>query len=550
MQQRFGFDPEKDGRLAAAERLGGRDGLWGRVWERYAEAPQLYTRIPELLRSARPQHPGELFFLRDSWPQDNEAEEADLRGRLSALHGQAQAEAARTIRSLEKAHGERRGWVWSRLGQAPLAGALHHLTRLADAVTAPLPGYDRESLAASYREAGWQADDAALASLAAVDQPADIAAVRAAVRALYLPWLQHTAARLQQRVAAEPFASHTARDPLPFQEGTCYLFVDGLRYDVGRRLAEAMRKCGWEVAEDWRWSALPTVTATAKPAVSPASGLIAGEPGDAGFNPRVAASGQDLTTDRFRKLLGQQSVAYFGRSETGDPSGCGWTEIGDLDRTGHEEGARLAHRIDERVRDVVARIGSLLEAGWARVHIITDHGWLLMPGGLPKIELPAYLVASRWGRCAVLKETSQSTMPTVGWYWNAAVRVVTAPEVGVFYEGPEYAHGGVSLQETIIPEVVVSASSRPRTAARIVSVEWVHMRCRVQVEGDLPGCSVDLRTRAADPQTSVASARAVGAEGQVSLLVGDDSHEGCAVTAVLLDAAGTVIAREHTKVGG
>ena len=33
----------------------------------------------------------------------------------------------------------------------------------------------------------------------------------------------------------------------------------------------------------------------------------------------------------------------------------------------------------------------LLDAGWQQVVVVTDHGWLYVPGGLPKVELPYYL---------------------------------------------------------------------------------------------------------------------------------------------------------------
>jgi hypothetical protein len=503
-----------------------------------------------LLRSARPAHAESLFFNRDAWPQDNESDEAELRDRLAALADKSQAEAIKLVGDLESAHAQRREWVWAQLGQAPLAGALAHLARLAKAVEKPISGADRESLAAAYRETGWHADDAALAALAATDQPADIAAVGGAVRVLYLPWLEQCAGRLQQLPAAEPLPPHSASTAPAREEGTCYLFVDGLRIDVAQRLSGAMRSRGWEVEQGWRWAALPTVTATAKPAASPAAGLVAGDGADAHFTPRVAASGQELTPDRFRKLLDQRGVAYLTKSETGDPAGCGWTETGELDRRGHDEGVRLAHRIDESVRDIIARVAMLLDAGWKRIHLLTDHGWLLVPGGLPKVSLPAFLVASRWGRCAVLKETSHTELPTVGWHWDPAVRVVVAPGVGAFYEGYEYAHGGVSLQECVLPELVVIGASAPTQAATIASVEWFNLRCRVQVEGDAAGCRVDLRTRPADPKSSLAALKEVGADGRVSLLVGDDSMEGCAVIAVLLDASGNVIAKSNTSVGG
>ena len=35
---------------------------------------------------------------------------------------------------------------------------------------------------------------------------------------------------------------------------------------------------------------------------------------------------------------------------------------------------------------------------------MTDHGWLLLPGGLPKTQLNEGLTETRWGRCALIKE--------------------------------------------------------------------------------------------------------------------------------------------------
>ena len=55
----------------------------------------------------------------------------------------------------------------------------------------------------------------------------------------------------------------------------------------------------------------------------------------------------------------------------------------------------------------------LLLAGWRKVRVVTDHGWLLMPGGLPKTDLPAFLTESRWTRCATLKSTAATHLPTV-----------------------------------------------------------------------------------------------------------------------------------------
>jgi hypothetical protein len=50
---------------------------------------------------------------------------------------------------------------------------------------------------------------------------------------------------------------------------------------------------------------------------------------------------------------------------------------------------------------------------------VTDHGWLLVPGGMPKTELAKFLTATRWGRCAALSDTAKPTALTLTWSWCA-----------------------------------------------------------------------------------------------------------------------------------
>ena len=54
---------------------------------------------------------------------------------------------------------------------------------------------------------------------------------------------------------------------------------------------------------------------------------------------------------------------------------------------------------------------------------MTDHGWLLLPEGLPKVEMPKYLVESRWTRCGTLEPGVKVDLPTALWYWNPEVQV-------------------------------------------------------------------------------------------------------------------------------
>ena len=167
----------------------------------------------------------------------------------------------------------------------------------------------------------------------------------------------------------------------------------------------------------------------------------------------------------------------------GGTSGRAWTEHGELDKLGHSLQGKLAARIDEQIALLLERIESLLDAGWREVRVVTDHGWLWLPGGLPKVDLPKYLTQSRWARCASIEGDSTVQVPTVPWYWNAAERVAVGPGIACFGAGNEYAHGGLSLQESLVPVLGVTPGAvSAAVVASITAVTWVGMRCRVRID--------------------------------------------------------------------
>ena len=336
--------------------------------------------------------------------------------------------------------------------------------------------------------------------------------------------------------------------------GDCILFADGLRFDIGQRLAAMAQERQIEVSAGWRWAALPTVTATAKPAVSPVAGKLRGGHLEADFCPEMADSGEGLTTDRFRKLLAAAGFQVLGPSESGDArakNARGWTEYGEFDKLGHDLQAKLAARIEDQLELLLERVHGLLQAGWKRVRVVTDHGWLLVPGGLPKLSLPKYLAESRWSRCASVKDSSHVEVPVAGWSWNPQERFAHAPGARCFVAGQEYAHGGVSLQECLIP--VLAFTSTTVSAGVVVTVsevQWVGLRCRVTVEPAAEGLLADLRTKPNVPNSSITDPKPLDAGGKAALLVADDSLEGTTVSLVIVDASGRVVCKEATTVGG
>jgi len=329
------------------------------------------------------------------------------------------------------------------------------------------------------------------------------------------------------------------------------LFVDGLRYDVGARLREFLEQRGLRVTFGHRIAPLPTVTATAKVMASPAHDAVSGVEGTEDFNPCVTTTGQPLTAQRLRDIMAQQGVEIIGPDENrvaGSGNAGGWSETGELDSLGHKLQARLAGQVGQEVERIAARIVALLDAGWLKVRVVTDHGWLLLPGGLPKVDLPKYLVATRWARCATVAGNSSTDMPVFPWHWNPHVRIASPPGVACFTSGNEYAHGGVSLQECVVPELVAQRA-KARLKAKIESFSWRGMRCRVDVTTDVPGLSVDLRLEWRRPETSIAVATKPVVDGEASLACPDDGREGAAAAVVLLDAAGRVLDHKPTTVG-
>jgi len=547
----FGFDPNKDGPLKAAQLLSGRGNSWGNIWKRFSEAPANYSGVVEWLKRAAPKDPA-LFDSAEVWPNINESEERKLQQALESLVDRPQDEVIRGVTELEKIHSSRRGYPWHKLGLNPLVTALEPLAQLAGlcqiAPGAPSP----DAYAELYFRDGWRVDAAALATMAACGSPEQHGSVLGIVRAVYLPWLEGTARHLQQLIHENGQGVSKRAKPIETAAGLIVVFADGLRMDVAQQLAKRLAVAGIESTQDWEWSTIPSVTATAKPAASPIADAVQGGEANDEFATRLVSTGQLLTQDRFVSVLKEQGWQFLGAEEVGDPSGSAWTEAGTLDKRGHTEGWKLARSVETEIRDLVSRIDTLLKAGWTEVIVVTDHGWLLMPGGLPKVELKAFLTETRWSRCAALKSDVQTDAQAFKWHWNPAVMMASPPGAGSYRAGIEYSHGGISLQEMVTPIVRVKAAHPIGGSASLLEVKWTGAKCRVSVGGNCDGVRVDVRASQSDPNTSFLTdkqARETTADGKVTVFLEDDADIGNKAEIVLLDTNGQVIDSLPTTLG-
>ncbi len=546
------FDPEAGVVTEAGRLLGTGGGSWDRVWSRFAEAPTSFIGISELLRRSEPAN--DLFLSGERWPKRNDHEEDRLRQSLREISEMTHMDACKRVLELETEHGSRRQWVWAALGQAPMAKALDPLARLATHVSQSLGGMMPDDVAAAWLDRGWQGDAAAWQAVASMSSAGtDRNLVADVVRHLYEPWLDESARAFQKAVERQPLPGHDSAEIIEAEDGECILFVDGLRYDLGKRLAEKLEDRGFRVQAACRWAALPSVTATAKPAVAPAAGNIASGRLGESFAPVFRDGGREVAAQTLRSGLKEMDYQILRQGEFDVPlsdTAKGWMETGRIDHRGHQLQAELAHRISEELECLETLIESLCEKGWRSVRVVTDHGWLLLPGGLPRVDLPKHLAESRWARCAVIAGESAPDVRRIPWYWNANESFASPPGIACFNKSDEYAHGGLSIQECLVPDIrVLPAAARAATAVIITGIRWHGLRSLIEVDAQGAQVVADLRLEGANGKSVAAAAKAVDRDGAVSLLLADDLHEKAQLVVVLLDANELVVAHRPTRVG-
>ena len=545
------FDPATEADVSAGARLGGGTGPWAKAWVRFTEAPDAFPGVPEVLARSRPA--GELALDREPWPDLNDEDEEAVLSALAGLPELSHADASRTVAGLERDHGHRRRWVWARLGRSPLAEVLKPLARLAEIADKAIGGAGPDDVAEVYAERGWLADAGAreALSLAPAEQEETVAAT---VRHLLEPWLEDSARAFQSAVDRQPLPSAGDQPAVSAGEDECIVFVDGLRYELGRSLAERLEARGCRTETRRRWAAIPTVTGSAKPAVTPVAHDVAGDRLGADFRPSMRGSGRPALAKDLRKAVEGRGYQVLGSGTLDIPLSAGargWLETGEIDKHGHHHrAAAFARQIEEELDRLASRIAGLLKAGWSSVRVVTDHGWLLLPGGLPLVALPKHLAESKWARCAVVSAGSTPDALLHPWHWNPQESFASPPGIACFSQTPAYAHGGLSIQECLIPDIRVEGTTHGGAAVKILSVSWVRFRCNVAVEARGGPVTADLRLGGPAGESVASSPKSIDDDGLASLVLGGDEHEGAALVLVVTDTEGRVLAQQPTRKGG
>ena len=443
--------------------------------------------------------------------------------------------------------------MWAALGLSPCAEALAPLAQLAEFARTPLGGANVQNIAALYASEGWRCDRSAVVALSNGKGAADRALIAKIVRALYQTWLDESAKHFQAVVGKAGEELKAAVKSTAVEKDTCVLFVDGLRFDVAMMLKAKLEARSLIASMSHRIAPIPTVTATAKPLATPVASLLAGTMAPEDFTPVFKESDQPSTAQRLCAAMTKAGIEVLEEGEMKIPIAAdmgGWTEMGRIDYLGHKLGVDMCQQIDGEIEGVADRVMALLQSGWGRIRVVTDHGWLVLPGGLPKFELPPWVVQSKWARCAAVKGNSTPAVPTYEWYYQSKLQIACPPGIASFGAGYEYAHGGISVQECVVPDLFIERGTESASAT-ITGIQWRGMRCRVKVTTNDPTVCVDLRLNYRRSDTSVVAAvKEVGKSGEVSLAVEQDKFEGSSAAVVVIDGKNTVLHSTQTRIGG
>jgi len=135
------------------------------------------------------------------------------------------------------------------------------------------------------------------------------------------------------------------------------------------------------------------------------------------------------------------------------------------------------------------------------------------------------------------------------WRWNPSIYIAYAPGISFFKANEDYAHGGISIHECLVPEMIIENPKAPNIIAEIKSVKWVKMKCTIETSEVPDGYLMDIRTKYNDGKTSIVLSKSKVITGNSINLLVDDENEFQAATIVLLDENEIILDKKPTTVG-
>ncbi|MBI2568442.1 MAG: PglZ domain-containing protein [Candidatus Schekmanbacteria bacterium] len=262
------------------------------------------------------------------------------------------------------------------------------------------------------------------------------------------------------------------------------VIVDALRYDCAFAIKEVLRE--EDVGIEPVVAMLPTVTPIGMTALLPLSGASVGlQMKSNSLHPTVNGKDTSALSNRIAYLeaFGATCLDIADAEAAGDaPHGAGDLLVvfghDDVDHIGHGEAQTLIRHVQLEVDRLTRLIRKLHRWGYATVHVVTDHGFVL----LDEARLPEEVLCdkdwchARKERFAIVPAAADLPVATFPFRWDDRVKVAVPPGLAFFKTEKSFSHGGAALQEIIIPHL--TSKSRATTQKR-VGVEVVLPTCEL-----------------------------------------------------------------------
>ena len=264
------------------------------------------------------------------------------------------------------------------------------------------------------------------------------------------------------------------------RERAAFFMVDSLRYEMGRDLSEALVGMG-QVEISYAAGVVPTVTGCGMAALMPgADGLFRLVAKDGGLVPALGTRLLKTSADRMKyltELYGDRVWDVTLDDLLGSPKKTA-AKLKDVDlcvvRTQDPDaiaenlgGWRARRYLSDVIADIASAVRWIAAQGFSRIVISADHGHMMLP------EIPAGDVVQAppgdWlenkRRCVLGTGLAGSdgtvTLKSDRIGLHGDVQEICLPlGFRVFSGGDGYFHGGLSLQEVVVPVVALRAARK------------------------------------------------------------------------------------------
>jgi hypothetical protein len=248
------------------------------------------------------------------------------------------------------------------------------------------------------------------------------------------------------------------------------IIVDALRYDCALAVKELLHDHVVDVEP--LVAVLPTVTPVGMTALLPVDpSRVTVEVKGNSIHPRVDGKDTSVRENRLALLraMGADCREIVDiESSTSRPESELLVVFGhdEVDSMGHGQAENLIRHVFLEIDRLVRLVRKLHRWEYNDVHIVTDHGFVLMD----ESKLPSEVPCNRdW--CCVLKErfalvAADADVPLVRlpFPWDPTMMVAVPPGMAFFKAEKSFSHGGAALQELVIPHLTShakAATSKP-----------------------------------------------------------------------------------------